>query len=439
MNLWKIFNLAQRKTIYPSVLLGLILAVSAEAKVAVLVLDRVAAIVNDDIVLQSELNQRTAAIYVNIQESGTQPPAKEVLKKQVLERLISERIQLNIGYNVGVRISENEIDQTMARLAAGNNLSIQDYLVSVNARGTSIKDLRQEIANEMIMMQVQQGSVMRGIHISEQELNNFLNSEEGKLMNSPDIMLGQILISVPSSATVSDIAAAQKKLDEISVKISQGADFKQLAIANSDDQSALEGGDLGWRKQAQLPSLFTNALEGLEPGEISKPVRSGAGFHLLKLYDRKGGEEKLIEQHFSRHILLKPNEIRNEDDTVALLNEIRKKVQSGEEFITQAKEYSEDPGSALKGGELGWSTPGSFVPIFEQTINSIALNEISEPFKSQFGWHILQVTDRRMQDFSDEILRNSADNLLRQRKYSEELQVWLQKIRDEAYIEIKEI
>lgn len=437
MNLWKIFNLAQRKTIYPSVLLGLILAVSAEAKVAVL--DRVAAIVNDGIVLQSELNQRTAAIYVNIQESGTQPPAKEVLKKQVLERLISERIQLNIGYNAGVRISENEIDQTMARLAAGSNLSMQDYLASVNAKGTSIKDLRQEIANEMIMMQVQQGNVMRGIHISEQELNNFLNSEEGKLMNSPDIMLGQILISVPSSATVSDIAAAQKKLDEIIVQISQGADFKQLAIANSDDQSALEGGDLGWRKQAQLPSLFTDALEGLKPGEISNPVRSGAGFHLLKLYDRKGGEEKLIEQHFSRHILLTPNEIRNEDDTVALLNEIREKLQAGEEFISQAKEYSEDPGSALKGGELGWSTPGSFVPIFEQTMNSIALNEISEPFKSQFGWHILQVTDRRMQDFSDEILRNRADNLLRQRKYSEELQVWLQKIRDEAYIEIKEI
>jgi len=437
MNLWKIFNLAQRKTIYLSVLLGLILTVSAEAKVAVL--DRVAAIVNDDIVLQSELNQRTAAIYVNIQESGTQPPAKEVLKKQVLERLISERIQLNIGYNAGVRISENEIDKTMARLAAGSNLSMQDYLASANAGGTSIKDLRQQIANEMIMMQVQQGSVMRGIHISEQELNNFLNSEEGKLMNSPDIMLGQILISLPSSATVSDIAAAQKKLDEIIVQISQGADFKQLAIANSDDQSALEGGDLGWRKQAQLPSLFTDALEGLEPGEISNPVRSGAGFHLLKLYDQKGGEEKLIEQHFSRHILLTPNEIRNEDDTVALLNEIRKKLQAGEEFISQAKEYSEDPGSALKGGELGWSTPGSFVPIFEQTMNSIALNDISEPFKSQFGWHILQVTDRRMQDFSDDILRNRADNLLRQRKYSEELQVWLQKIRDEAYIEIKEI
>ena len=438
MNLWKVFNLAQSKAVYPAVLfLGALLAVSVEAKVAVL--DRVAAIVNDDIVLQSELNQRTAAIYVNLQASGTQSPDKEVLKKRVLEQLISERIQLNMGFNAGVRIKASEIDQTIARLAASNNLSVQDYLANVKATGTPISDLRQEIANEMIMMQVQRGSVMRGIHISEQELNNFLNSEAGKLMNSPDINLGQILISVPSSATMSEIAAAQKKLDSISAQISQGADFKQLAIANSDDQSALEGGDLGWRKQAQLPRLFTDALEGLMPGEVSKSVRSGAGFHLLKLYDRRGGEEKLIEQHFSRHILLTPNQIRNEAETIGLLDEIRTRLQAGEAFTTLAKEYSEDPGSALKGGELGWSTPGAFVPIFEQTMSSIALNEISEPFQSQFGWHILQVTDRRMQDFSDKILRNKADNLLRQRKYSEELQVWLQKIRDEAYVEIKEI
>jgi peptidyl-prolyl cis-trans isomerase SurA len=437
MNLWKVFNLAQSKAVYPAMLLGVLLATSVEAKVAVL--DRVAAIVNDDIVLQSELNQRTAAIYVNLQASGTQSPNKEVLKKRVLEQLISERIQLNMGFNAGVRIKASEIDQTIARLAASNNLSAQDYLANAETGGTPISVLRQEIANEMIMMQVQQGSVMRGIHISEQELNNFLNSEAGKLMNSPDINLGQILISVPSSATMSEIAAAQEKLDSISAQISQGTDFKQLAIANSDDQSALEGGDLGWRKQAQLPSLFTDALEGLMPGEVSKSVRSGAGFHLLKLYDRRGGEEKLIEQHFSRHILLTPNQIRNETETIVLLDEIRTRLQAGEAFTTLAKEYSEDPGSALKGGELGWSTPGAFVPIFEQTMSSIALNEISEPFQSQFGWHILQVTDRRMQDFSDKILRNKADNLLRQRKYSEELQVWLQKIRDEAYVEIKEI
>jgi peptidyl-prolyl cis-trans isomerase SurA len=278
---------------------------------------------------------------------------------------------------------------------------------------------------------------MRSIHVSAQELNNFLNSEEGKLMTSPDVNLGQILISAPSTAN--GITSSQDKLNVIIAQLEQGADFKQLAIASSDDQSALEGGDLGWRKQAQLPSLFIEAIEGLQPGEISKPLRSGAGFHVLKLYDRKGGGEQLIEQHFARHILLKPNQIRNQAETVALLNDLRQQAQDTDGFFALAKQYSEDPGSALKGGELGWSSPGLFVPEFENTMSSISLNEISQPFQSQFGWHILQVTDRRMQDFSDEILRNRADNLLRQRKYSEELQVWLQKIRDEAYVEIKEI
>jgi peptidyl-prolyl cis-trans isomerase SurA len=393
--------------------------------------------VNDDIVLQSELNQRTASIFRNIQDSGTQPPALDILQKQVLERLISERLQLTIGFNAGVRISDSEIEQTIARLAANSNLSVQEYKEQIAMGGESIADLRDNIANELIIMQVQQGSVMRSIHVSAQELNNFLNSEEGKLMTSPDVNLGQILISAPSTAN--GITSSQDKLNVIIAQLEQGADFKQLAIASSDDQSALEGGDLGWRKQAQLPSLFIEAIEDLQPGEISKPLRSGAGFHVLKLYDRKGGGEQLIEQHFARHILLKPNQIRNQAETVALLNDLRQQAQDTDGFFALAKQYSEDPGSALKGGELGWSSPGLFVPEFENTMSSISLNEISQPFQSQFGWHILQVTDRRMQDFSDEILRNRADNLLRQRKYSEELQVWLQKIRDEAYVEIKEI
>jgi peptidyl-prolyl cis-trans isomerase SurA len=357
----------------------------------------------------------------------------------VLERLITERLQLNIGFKAGVRIPDHEIDQAITRLAASNNLSPQDFLANFHASGESIDALRQQIANEMVMSQVQQGSVMRGIRISDQEINNYLNSEEGKLMTSPDIELGQILISVSSASKANEINEAQEKLDSIIVQINQGADFKQLAITHSDDQSALDGGDLGWRKQAQLPSLFTAALDGLESGDISKPVRSGAGFHLLKLYNRRGGEEQLIEQHFSRHILLKPNQIRDKKETIALLDDIRSKVQAGGDFFALAKQHSEDPGSALKGGELGWSSPGMFVPKFEATMDSITLNEVSAPFESQFGWHILQVTERRMQDFSDNILRNRADNLLRQRKYSEELQVWLQRIRDEAYVEIKEI
>lgn len=437
MSLWKIFNHLITKASALGLILGLAVSLTAQAKVAVL--DRVVAVVNDDIVLQSELNQRTTSMYRSIQQSGTQPPPLKVLKKQVLERLISERIQLNMGFNAGVRISDREIDQTIARLAAGNNLSAEQYMQQIIASGESISDLRENIANEIIIMQVQQGSVMRGIHISEQELNNFLNSEEGKLMTSPEVKLGQILISAPYSASTDTIDVSQQKLNDIIAQINQGEDFKQLAIANSDDQSALEGGDLGWRKQSQLPSLFTDAIENLNPGEISKPIRSGAGFHVLKLYDRKGGGKQLIQQHFARHILLKPNQIRDQAETVELLNDMRQQALDNDDFFALAKQYSEDPGSALKGGELGWSTPGLFVPEFEKTMDSIALNEISKPFQTQFGWHILQVTERRMQDFSDEILRNRADNLLRQRKYSEELQVWLQKIRDEAYVEIKEI
>ena len=433
MSLWKSFKLniiAQ---------LALSVAFSSAVLAEVVLLDRVAAIVDDNIVLQSELEQRTANIYRQIQQSGTEPPAVEIVKKQVLERLILERLQLNIGDKAGVRIADQEIDQTIARIAASKNISVEDYIAQIHASGETMAKIRQEIANEMIIMQVQQGTVMRGIEISEQELNNFLNSEEGKLVTSPDVLIGQILLSAPSTATVDELESIKNKLSEITHQLAEGADFKQLAIANSDDQSALEGGDLGWRKLAQLPLLFSETLENLELGQVSEPIRSGAGFHLLKLYERKGGGEELVEQHFARHILLMPNQIRDEQQTIELLEDIRAQIIEGADFSKLAKQHSKDPGSALKGGSLGWSTPGLFVPEFEQTMGSIALNEISAPFQSQFGWHILQVTERRMQDFSDDILRNRADNLLRQRKYSEELQVWQQKLRDEAYIEIKEI
>ena len=433
MSLWKSFKLniiAQ---------LALLVVCSSTVLAEVVLLDRVAAIVDDNIVLQTELEQRTANILRQIQQSGTEPPATDIVKKQVLERLILERLQLNIGDKVGVRIADQEIDQTIARIAASNNLSVEEYIAQIHASGETMAKIRQEIANEMIIMQVQQGTVMRGIQISEQELNNFLNSEEGKLVTSPDVSIGQILLSAPSTATVDELEIIKNKLSEITQQLAEGADFKQLAIANSDDQSALEGGDLGWRKLAQLPLPFSESLKNLELGQVSEPIRSGAGFHLLKLYERKGGGEQLIEQHFARHILLTPNQIRDEQQTVELLEDIRTQIIAGEDFAKLAKQHSKDPGSALKGGSLGWSTPGLFVPEFEQTMGSIELNEISAPFQSQFGWHILQVTERRMQDFSDDILRNRADNLLRQRKYSEELQVWQQKLRDEAYIEIKEI
>lgn len=431
MNLWKTFK-SLSTTVAASAM-----ALSLAAAAQVQILDKVIAIVDDDVVLQSELDARLAVIYAQIQQSGTQAPPQEILIQQVLERLISERLQLNIAYNAGVRITDEEVNQAMARIAANNQLNMDEYIAQIHAEGGTVANVREDIRNEISIMRVQQGRVMRRIQISEQELDNFLNSEEGRFLTSPDVNVGQILLSVPTGSSNEEIDSIMARAENILDQVNNGVDFRQLAIANSADQSALQGGDLGWRKMAQLPGVFIDAVEQLELGEVSEPIRSAAGFHLLKLYERRGGGERLVEQHFARHILIKPNQIRDEQATVDQLNQLRDRAIAGEDFGDLSKEFSEDTGSALKGGELGWSTPGMFVPEFEETMNSIALNEISMPFSSQFGWHILQVTERRNQDFSSTIIRNNAANMLRQRKYEEELQVWLQEIRDEAFVKIK--
>ena len=432
MNLWKTF-----KSLSTAIVAVSAMAFSLAATAQVQLLDKVIAIVDDDVVLQTELDARLAVIYAQIQASGTQAPPQDILVQQVLERLISERLQLNIAYNAGVRITDEEVNQAMARIAANNKLTMEEYIAKIHSEGGTVANVREDIRNEISIMRVQQGKVMRRIQISEQELDNFLNSEEGRFLTSPDVNVGQILLSVPTGASNDDIDSIMGRAKNLLEQINNGTDFRQLAIANSADQSALQGGDLGWRKMAQLPGVFIDAVEQLQLGEVSEPIRSAAGFHLLKLYERRGGGERLVEQHFARHILIKPNQIRDEQATISQLNELRDRALAGEDFGDLSKEFSEDPGSALKRGELGWSTPGMFVPEFEDTMNSIALNEISEPFSSQFGWHILQVTERRNEDFSSTILRNNAANMLRQRKYEEELQVWLQEIRDEAFIEIK--
>ena len=433
MNLWK-----TSKFLLSTALSAMVLSISLAATAQIQLLDKVIAIVDDDVVLQSELDLRMTAVYGQIQQSGTQPPPQEILLQQVLDRLISERLQLNMAYSAGVRIGDEELNLALARIAAGNKITMEQYVEQIHAQGQTIANVREEIRNEMTLMRVQQGKVMRRIRISEQELDNFLNSEEGRFLTSPDVNVGQILLTVPSSLSSAETDQVLDRANDLRVQAVAGTDFRQLAIANSADQSALQGGDLGWRKMAQLPGVFIEAVEKMSPGEVSQPIRSGAGYHLLKLYETRGGGEQLIEQHFARHILIKPNQIRDQATTIEQLSGLRERTIAGEDFADLAKEFSEDPGSGLKGGELGWSTPGMFVPEFEETMGTIAVGEISLPFSSQFGWHILQVTERRKQDFSDNILRNRAENMLRQRKYEEELQVWLQEIGDEAFIEIKE-
>ena len=427
-----------KKTCNNVLIAFLLSAVPISAIAQVGVLDRVVAIVDEDVVLESEVRQRLSDIYTQIQKSGTQLPPEDILTQQVLERLISERLQLNMGYSAGIRISDEELNDAMGRIAASNQLTMEQYVEQIHSSGQTLSALREEIRSEMILSRVQQGFVMRRINISSQELDNFLSSEEGRFMTSPDVNIGHILLPVPSGTSTTEANAILERAQDLLSQVQSGTDFKQLAIANSADQTALQGGDLGWRKMAQLPGVFIEAVEKLEVNNVSEPIRSDAGFHLVKLYERRGGGEQLVEQHFARHILIEPNEIRDEETTINQLNELRDRIAAGEDFALLAKEFSEDPGSALNGGELGWSTPGMFVPAFEQTMSSIELQEISAPFLSQFGWHILQVTERRNQDFSENIMRNRVENLLRQRKYEEELQVWLQEIRDEAFVEIKQ-
>ncbi|MAH73053.1 MAG: molecular chaperone SurA [Porticoccaceae bacterium] len=417
--------------------LSLIFLNNFSASSDITVLDKIVAIVDKDAVLQSELDQRMKRIYSQITQSGTQAPSFEILQRQVLEQLISERIQLNIGFNAGVRITDSEINEAFNRLAANANLALPDYLKLIKVQQPNIEILREQIRREIVVARVQQNQVMRRIRISERELDNFLESEDGRFMTSPDVFIGQILLGVPSKSDEKQLSNIYTQAKNLHERVVQGEDFKNLAISFSDDQTALEGGNIGWRKLAQLPSIFIEAIRDMQVGETSVPIKSNAGYHLIKLYDRRGGDKKLIEQHFARHILMTPNQIRNEKSTINFLSKLRQQIIDGADFGILAKQNSEDSGSSLSGGELGWSAPGLFVPEFEQVMYTIPVNKVSEPFQSPFGWHILQVTARRKQDFSYEILRNKAENILSQRKYEQELRVWLQEIRDEAFIEIK--
>lgn len=436
MQMSRIMSTRSKTNIFFSLLLlGLAWALPASSEE--IALDHIVAVVDDDVVMASELEKRVADIYARLKNSETEIPEESVLVPQVLERLILERLQLNRAQRMGIRISDEEVTQAMERMAESREQTVAQMIEDARQSGIDLTSLRQQLRNEITINRVQESAVNRRIYISEQEVNNFLASEEGQQWSSPDVNLGHILLPLSSGASREDVAEVEQKVRKLYEQLQNGADFKSLAIANSGAQDALQGGDLGWRKTTQLPSIFVSAVDKLSPGEVSMPIRSDAGYHLLKLYDRRGGGEQIVQQHKVRHILLKPNEIRSEDDTRTMLEGMRADILGGADFAELARKHSEDIGTALGGGDLGWSLPGQFVPEFEKIMGSLDTMAISEPFRTQFGWHILQVTERRRQDFSDEIKRRQAENIIRRRKFDEEQQIWLREIRDEAFVDIK--
>lgn len=420
-------------------LAALTLTLPAQAQTQML--DRVVAIVGDDVVLESELKERMASIMARIRESGGQQqvPPEEVLREQILDQLVLERLQMFMGKRFGIEISDQQLDQTIQRIMQSNQLNEAQLETSLAQEGQTMSGFRQQIHREMWVNQVQQAVVNSRIEVSAQDVESFLASTDGRFATSPDYRLGHILLSVPSGASDEQVAEVQAQAQQIREELLGGADFEQMAMTHSNDANALQGGELGWRKLEQLPELFADAVAGMSTGDVTEPLRSGAGFHILKAHETRGGrgEDSMVEQTRARHILIKPSEILDDAAAERRLSELRQRALDGESFAELAREYSEDIGSMLQGGDLGWTMPGQMVPAFDQTMDNTEVGEISEPFQSQFGWHILTVEERREQDMSERMIRNQAENMLRERRFDEELQTWLAEIREEVYIEKK--
>ena len=406
-----------------------------EAKIELL--DKVIAVVDSGIIMESELKKRVEDIIWRLRNEGTELPPKKILEEQILERLIIEEIQLQIGEQAGVKISDAELNRSLSMIASQNSMDLEQFKESLEANRESYKDLRESVRKEMIIQRVQRGKVAANIDISEQEIENYLNSEEGKSNLAEQYNVQQILLSIKGEATETEIISIEKKGLDIISRYQKGESFEKLAATYSTDQNALEGGKLGWRRLSELPTLFANVVETMRIGEISKPIRSGAGLHIIRLAEKKGDVVKFEDQTLVRHILIQTSEIRSEKQTKGLIDEIFERLNQGEEFKQLARQYSDDPGSKMEGGDLGWTSAGSFDPVFESTMNQSEKGMPSKPFKSQFGWHILEVIDRRNEDVSDIERKNRAYQIIFNRKFEQELQRTLIELRSEAYVDIK--
>ncbi len=417
----------------------LLLTLSWQCYPALVLLDRVAVIVDEDVIMQSEIDERLLTIksQINAQPGAKAPPA-QVLEEQIIERLILESLQLQTADRAGIRISDDELNNALSSIAAQNQMDLPQFRMALAKDGVSWAQMREQVRREFAISRVQQGIMRRRIQITEQEVQNFLATELGESVTADEYRLGHILLDLPSSPTPENIRVARDKAEILADRLKGGEDFGSLAIEFSKGQNALDGGDMGWRKPAQLPSIFSDLVEEMQTGEIKGPIKSGRGFHLIKLMQKRGARaEGMVAQTEVRHILIKPNEIRTSRESFELALSLREEILGGRDFAEVAKLYSDDPGSALSGGNLGWTRTGVFVPKFEATMQSAKLNEISGVFETEHGFHFLEVTGRRMEDFSDRFRMGQAENYLRNQKFDEELDNWLREIRDEAFVEIK--
>lgn len=399
------------------------LVVNAEIKL----LDRIAVIVDDGVIMESQIKSQTEEILEQYKNQNINPPSKEILREEIIEKLVLDELQLQMAARVGIRISDAELNQTFIRIASGNNMELEEFIDYLRSQGTSYENLRENIRRQMLIQRVQQGRVSSEVSITDKEFEGFLQTDDSIKSLEPEIQLGQILVKTKEEA------------NEILLKLDSGEDFQQLAINFSKSSSARNGGLLDWKRPSEMAELFANAVDGKDKNWISKPLESGAGFHIIKLIDKRGELVEFEDQWQVRHILMIPSAIRTDEETFEEITSIRERFIGGESFEDLAKEFSEDPGTSSNGGDLGWSGKGRYAPEFEATMLITAVGETSEVFETQFGYHFLQVIDKRNKDITNDLIENRAYNMLFSRKYDEALENTLRSMRAEAFVEIKEL
>ncbi|MGK0171037.1 MAG: peptidyl-prolyl cis-trans isomerase SurA [Gammaproteobacteria bacterium] len=400
-------------------------------------LDRVVAVVDEDVIVMSELIQLLATVRAEIQRSGGRMPPTRVLEQQVLDRLINERLQLQTAERIGVRVRDEELNRAVANIAERNKIGLVEFREILERDGVGFESFRERIRKEMVIARVRQRQVRNRIRVSDAEIERHLKSKALQGADAKEYQISHILIAVPEGAEDSVLEARESEARALLAEINAGTDFATVAITHSQGAKALEGGDLGWRSSDKLPSIFAGVIPTLDEGEVGGPIKSDSGFHLIKVTDVRGEAQTFISQTHPQHILVQTNELVSDADAKLRLSQLRERIIQGENFGELARSHSDDRGSAIKDGDLGWVGPGDLVPQFEKAMDALAPNDISEPFQSSFGWHIVRVTERRQHDSTRETRRAKARSEIRARRINDEMEAWMSQLRDEAYIEYR--
>jgi peptidyl-prolyl cis-trans isomerase SurA len=411
-------------------------AAGAAPNAAVLV-DRIVAVVNTEVITSAEVAERVKSVTQQLSQQGTSLPPADVLQKQVLERMITDRLQLQLAKETALRVDDLQLDRTVARVAESNKLSLTEFRRTLERDGIQFDKFREEVRNEIVLSRLREREVDTRIIVTDNEIDYFLSQQGAPQASASEYNLAHILLRLPEQASPEQVEKQRAGAEQVLLQLREGADFAKLAVSYSDAPDALQGGAMGWRARDRLPELFAQALDRMKPGEVSGIIRSPAGFHVIKLNERRGGGAAAsVEQTHARHILVKTSEIVSEADARRKLNNLRERIVTGADFGDLAKLNSDDA-SSIKGGDLGWIYRGDTVPEFERVMNGLSAGQISEPFATPFGWHLMQVLERRQTDVSGERKRQEARLVLRERKADEAYQEWLRQLRDRAFVEYR--